>query len=321
MNPSPFSQIAGQEHAVTILGRAVRNNHLSHAYLFYGPEGIGKALAAKALAKAVNCEERYCPADSPCSSCRKIEANIHPDVEEIRPAGNFILIGQIRGIKGKLALKPLGGEKRVFIILEAERMNTEAANAFLVTLEEPPSETIIILVTRDYEAVLPTISSRCQGLRFNPLPGKAQEKVLIQWGVDPEAIPSLIQLSGGSLGLAKQYLEEGLLEKEQMVKGWLERILKEGYSAVFSLSGEMPSSREEVCDLLDLLELNFRRSLISQIEGKPGVNEIARLRKISPGKLEKLIELVEETKRLIKGSVNLQLAVEVMWLKLIELAS
>ncbi|MEW5767745.1 MAG: DNA polymerase III subunit delta' [bacterium] len=318
ITPSPFSQIIGQAYAVTMLEKALQSKRLAHAYLFYGPEGVGKALTARALAKALNCEEQYCLPDRPCSSCRKIEAGLHSDVEEIKPEGSFILISQIREIRSRAAFKPLGREKRVFIIPEAERMTTEAANAFLVTLEEPPSETIIILMTRDYEAVLPTISSRCQGLRFSPLPYQAQEKVLLQWETAPEAIPSLIHLSGGSLGRAKQYLAEDLLEKEQMVVGWLNHILSDGPSAVFSLSAELPSSRDEVCDLLDLFELNLRRRLIGQIEGKPGSNERTR---IGPGRLEKLIELIEETKRLIKGSVNLQLAVEVMGLKVIELAS
>src|SRR5512134_1109278 len=143
-----FSEIVGHERPVAILKRVLANGTLAHAYLFSGDEGIGKKMTALALASAVNCLERGpdggCGA---CPSCRKVASGGHPDVHLLVPDGGEIRIDQVRQIQEDLSLRPFEGAGKTLIVDFAERMNPASSNAFLKTLEEPPGEALIILVS------------------------------------------------------------------------------------------------------------------------------------------------------------------------------
>jgi DNA polymerase-3 subunit delta' len=168
-----FAAIQGQEAALTFLRRALERGRIPGAFLFLGPHHVGKRGAALALAKALNCEQ---PPDGPpdacdaCPSCRKIDAAVHPDVVTVEPDGQFIKIDQVREVTDLLALNPALARRRVVVLAEAERMNPQAANAFLKTLEEPPADTLIVLCADAGARLPPTIVSRCVPVRFGPLP-------------------------------------------------------------------------------------------------------------------------------------------------------
>ena len=170
-------RIAGHDEAVTLLSRSLEKEKLSHAYLFAGPPRVGKATLAMILAQGVNCladaVERPC---GECSQCLRIAAGQHPDVQVVdlasaqSPTRREIGIDQVREVQRAAALKPFEGRRRVFIFPDAPSLSTEASNALLKLLEEPPDSVLLLLLTTQADAILPTIRSRCQLVELGRLP-------------------------------------------------------------------------------------------------------------------------------------------------------
>jgi DNA polymerase III delta' subunit len=165
-----FADFQGRHDAIEILQRSIGRARLGHAYLFSGDDGVELAGVARTLAKVVNCEQRGAGTDScdTCSSCRRIESGNHPDVLWVRPESRsrVILIDQVREIQHAVGLKPTEARTKVAVVVDAERMNTQAANAFLKTLEEPSGNSMLILLSSRPQNLIETILSRCLHLRF-----------------------------------------------------------------------------------------------------------------------------------------------------------
>ncbi|MBA4372517.1 MAG: DNA polymerase III subunit delta' [Thermodesulfovibrio sp.] len=171
--------IIGQSKAVTMLQGMLRRQRVASSYMFCGESGIGKRTSAINFAKALNCvDEDSGDACDACPSCTKIEAGVHPDFLLITPEDRIIKIEEIRMIEEALSFKPFEGRRKVIIIDEAETMNISAANAFLKTLEEPPADSVVILVTAKPGALPATIRSRCSRVNFYPLSPDACREVL-----------------------------------------------------------------------------------------------------------------------------------------------
>ena len=212
----PFSEIAGHARPIESLRAAIRNDRLSHAYLFYGPTGVGKCLTAVSLAKALHCQKKG-PADfcGRCPACAMIERRNHPNVcfYEPDPTKRDFTIDKIKELQSEMALAGALPGRRVFILDGAEQLNEFAQNRLLKTLEEPRDEALLILIATHPEALLPTILSRVQCIRFAGLPPEAIEKRLVadaQIHVDQARMIS--RLCRGSLGRAFELLEEGEID-------------------------------------------------------------------------------------------------------------
>ena len=165
-----FSDVIGHKEVIESLKNALRSDRVANAYIFSGPEEVGKEFVAINLAKGLNClSDGEVPCDK-CISCRKIDDGNHGDVMVIRPEGTRLKIGQMRFLQRQGAYRAVEGDYKVYIIAEAEKMTAEAANSILKTLEEPPSVMVLILLTSVYSALLPTIRSRCQSLKFSAVP-------------------------------------------------------------------------------------------------------------------------------------------------------
>lgn len=162
--PQTFGEVAGQEHIVTTLKNAIKENRISHAYLFAGPRGTGKTTVAKLLAKALNCTSENPPCDQ-CPNCKAITVGEHPDVIEIDAASNNG-VDEVRDLIDKVKYAPINGKYKVYIIDEVHMMSTGAFNALLKTLEEPPAHIVFVLATTEPHKILPTIISRCQRFDF-----------------------------------------------------------------------------------------------------------------------------------------------------------
>jgi DNA polymerase-3 subunit delta' len=181
-----FDRILGQTQPKQTLKNALQSNSLAHSYLFYGQESIGKKHTAIELAKTLNCSESgEGDACDKCLSCRKIKKRTHPDFFFIEPVKSTptsreatIKIEPIRELQRKLAFHPYEGKVKVAVINDAELMNPQAANSFLKTLEEPPSATVLILVSSNPFKLLPTLISRCQAIKFQPLTPENIKKIL-----------------------------------------------------------------------------------------------------------------------------------------------
>ncbi|MBA2692703.1 MAG: AAA family ATPase [Rubrobacter sp.] len=192
-----FEGIVGNEAAILALSKAL-DSGVSHAYLFHGPPGVGKRTVARRFGAAL-------VAGGDLVAEERARRGLHPDLSEIRPEGAFTTIAQIREVVKVASSRPFEGARRV-ILLDADTFRVEAANALLKTLEEPEGETVFILFANSREGVMPTISSRAQSIRFDPVPRPEVAEFLRGRGADePELYAAL---GRGSVGLSVRYSEE-----------------------------------------------------------------------------------------------------------------
>jgi DNA polymerase III subunit gamma/tau len=166
--PQLFDSVVGQSHITTTLKNAIRTNHLAQAFLFCGPRGVGKTTCARILAKTINCQNLTDDAEAcgECESCRSFQNNASFNIHELDAASNNS-VDDIRNLIDQVRYPPQSGKYKIYIIDEVHMLSTSAFNAFLKTLEEPPSYAIFILATTEKHKILPTILSRCQIFDFN----------------------------------------------------------------------------------------------------------------------------------------------------------
>jgi DNA polymerase III subunit delta' len=184
-----FSSFTAKEDAIELLQRSLARQRLGHAYLFSGDNLEHLELVARTLAKTLNCQERQSRGGAPpdscdrCLSCRRIDASTHPDVQWVRPESKsrVIVIDQMRDLMQTIFLKPTEAEYKVAVIAGADRLNSQAANAFLKTLEEPPARSILILLSTEPGRILETILSRCLRLSFGGESRRFQDEAFIAW--------------------------------------------------------------------------------------------------------------------------------------------
>ncbi|MBC8548875.1 MAG: DNA polymerase III subunit delta' [Candidatus Brocadiales bacterium] len=210
-----FSDILAQDHIIDHFKKAIKADQLSHAYIFTGQEGIGKTLFAKEFAKALNCKSDGNDSCNSCPNCIRIEKHNHPDIfwTEREEKAKFIKIENIRNLQNSVRLSPLESDYKIFIIKEADRMNEEASNCLLKTLEEPSPNTIIILITNSMTPIKDTIRSRCQIIRFQPIPIHIIESQLTDKSdADTTKIGWISRFCNGSLGSALHILNDNRYE-------------------------------------------------------------------------------------------------------------
>ncbi len=201
-----WDDLVGQSRVAEYLSAAVRRGAISHAYLFTGPAGAGKKSTARAFACAIVCADDGC---GTCAQCRRIKRGLHPDVRDVAPEGAATyMVEQIREIIHDVNLAPVEGERTIYILEAADSFNESAANAFLKTLEEPPDHVIIVLLATTYEAVPPTIASRCQVVRFRRLSPRDATRLLAErTGASEAEATAALAATGGVLARAKEFLD------------------------------------------------------------------------------------------------------------------
>jgi DNA polymerase III subunit gamma/tau len=166
--PSRFDTVIGQEHVVQTLKNAIKNRHLAHAFLFCGPRGVGKTTSARLLAKTINCTNLSADFEAcdQCDSCKAFNSNASFNIYELDAASNNS-VDDIRGLVDQVRYAPQGAQYKIYIIDEVHMLSSQAFNAFLKTLEEPPPYAKFILATTEKHKILPTILSRCQVFDFH----------------------------------------------------------------------------------------------------------------------------------------------------------
>ena len=323
----PFAQIRGQEKAIAILRNALGNDRLAHAYLFIGPEGVGKRLTALTLAKAMNCQSPPEPGDccEKCSPCIKVNSSNHADIIAVEPGGEFIKIDQVREMQKRLRFRPMEGGRRACIIDAADQMKAEASNALLKILEEPPRDTYLFLITARPHQLLPTILSRCQWIKFKPLSQPEIAQILGKdRGLDDEKARFYASLAGGSAGQAVALSERVDFQKRL---NWLQvfsDLPQKSTEEVFETCERLAKEEEEIGDLLDLWKIWVRDLTVFKVQGnraKEGLinHDLLPVLEKDAGKasfdgLEGIFGLISEVQRSLAFNVNKQLALETLML-------
>jgi DNA polymerase-3 subunit delta' len=318
-----FAQIHGHERQKDILRRALAGDRLAHAYLFEGPEGIGKRLMALALVRAVFCGEGT--GCGQCSACRKVDHNNHPDLVVVEPDGASIKIDQIRALQKELAFRPLEAGRKICLIDGAEKLGPNAGNALLKTLEEPSSKALLILLTPLPENVLPTIRSRCQRLPFSRIPREEVEKVLRErLELDELQGHVLASLSEGSFERALGRDRELYLEHRRELLKKLTALSPGSVTAGFELAKALADDKDRLAEILEIFQA-FYRDLLLYRHGAPenelvNVDLMEKIRRVAarediPGLLRKL-DALNACRRHLLRNVNRQLALEVLLLRL-----
>jgi DNA polymerase-3 subunit delta' len=316
----PFSRIIGHGRIVSLLMRSLNTGKLSHAYLFDGIDGTGMKDTALALVEAIFCNG----ADGcgECPSCRKVSGLRHPDLHLVQPDGAHIKIDQIRDLQKELSFRPYEAPKKACIIEDADRMNPSSANAFLKTLEEPPGEALLILLTSHAESILPTIRSRCQHLRFAALPTETIEAHLRESGAEPEQSRVAAALAGGDLTRARELLSGDRLQARRL---FLERTANLSHTdsiSLFAAAEEYAADKESALDLIDILRLFWRDILLARTGCSAITNSdlLPLVReKAYRHSLEEIMEKLEGITRVrqkLMRNANPRLSLEVLFMEL-----
>jgi DNA polymerase-3 subunit delta' len=318
-----FAEIYGHEKPIAILKSAMAKDRIAHAYLFYGMDGIGKKTTASVFARALNCGGADPPCDA-CASCRKAEHQNHPNIITVQAEGQFIKIGAVKEIQARMTFRP-GEGKRIFILREADRMNAAAANALLKTLEEPSAGNILLLTTARLHALPLTILSRCQHLRFSPLPpGEVARFLREKEGLETAAAEILAASSGGSIGRAVEMNREDYLALRNTILELLAEDNPEDLLKRLAFAGRFGTEREEILERLRILRNGYRDGLVLRETGekerlmfrdRAGVIEAVAGR-LAGRDLLRNIAAVDAAMSAIAQNANKSLTLEAMLIKL-----
>jgi DNA polymerase-3 subunit delta' len=318
-----FAAINGHAQQKDLLRRAIENDRIAHAYLFTGPEGIGKRLTALAFAKALLCTEGCgCGA---CSACRKVDHNNHPDVHIVNADGTSIKIEQIRALQQQLSLRPLEGRYRFCLIDDAELLTIGAGNALLKTLEEPQPQTVIVLVSSQGEKLLTTIRSRCQQLNFSRLPRAEVAAILKQQlNLDDTQAQVLAALSEGSFKKGLGQDRELFLKKRRELIHSLSALSPGSNIQTLEFAEEISVDKEILPNILDIFQA-FYRDLLLLKQGRPESELVNidlletlthQLQHVKTADLLKKLEALTTARYHLQRNVNRQLTLEVMLLQM-----
>ncbi|HMK71984.1 MAG TPA: DNA polymerase III subunit delta' [Myxococcaceae bacterium] len=280
-----LAAVQGQARAVEALRRALAEATLAHAYLFTGPSGVGKELTALGLAQALVCSEAPGKGCGRCSACLRVERFRHPDVlwlmpesEQVRRklAGRSdfdhvpsreIRVEQVRRLQERLALRGLESRSKPVLVLPAEAMNPQAQNAFLKTLEEPPADTTLLLVSAAPDRLLPTLRSRCVRISFAPLPrALVAERVMRDRGLERDAAEAVATLADGSLERALALDAAGLERRRETIRAF-EAVTSADLRTALRFAEQAGGSREEAEQALAVLATWVRDVAVARAGG------------------------------------------------------
>ena len=331
-----FSAISNQETAVHRLTGFIQSGNIPHALLFTGTEGIGKKKTALAFATSLNCQAidgRKPDENGPiepcgeCRPCKKIAAGHHPDVIVVTPEQSRIKISAIRDLGHVLAAKPYEALQRVVIIDQAQAMNPQAGNSLLKLLEEPPADTILILIAVNTFSLLPTIVSRCQQLRFKPIPDQTLTEYLKQKGISPEQVDILGTLANGSFARAKDLAETDWLKRREWIirifERFGEREIKNRSSAMaMAFSERLAKDRDMSIGVLEFMKSWLRDMAVVKGGSDNVVNRdmLPRIQQAAQHRSTMTIladiERLETTRKKIEANGNIRLTMDIMLMNL-----
>ena len=258
-----------------------------------------------------------------CKSCRKIESANHPDIIRIKPSGPQIKIAQIRALCLALVMKPYEARTRVVIISNAQAMNPSAANALLKVLEEPPERTILILTATQPSDLLPTIVSRCQQIRFNPIARKYLESELMEkHGFDPKDAAVVGSMANGSFTRALAMVQTDWVNRRTWLLTELESLSLRPIAKLLAFAEKLAKNKDTLPDALEIMKIYLRDLIIYKFDPSKIINQDLEAkiqltsRQIPVKSLLSKIETIQTVQNRFKTNTNLRLTLEAMLLKL-----
>ncbi|HET6514201.1 MAG TPA: DNA polymerase III subunit delta' [Thermodesulfovibrionales bacterium] len=330
--------VIGQDRAVSILLGTLERGRIPSAYLFDGESGIGKRFTALNLAKAINCLKNSeglfaTPANvkggslkdvdacDVCSACKKIDAGTYPDLVIVAPEKGEIRVDEIRSVEDALSFKPYEGKKKVVIIDDADTMNQSAANAFLKTLEEPPEDSLLILIASNPGRMPETIRSRCSNVKFTPLPTEACAGVI-------KSVTGKQQAAGGGEGMGLEITDRLLSTVVRLSMGRPGRALSSDLlnertrflqllQNMIEGNNEIWTDRDEMEQWFDLVIAWMRDLAIMNVMGSEGIfihddmrDDLSQMSR--SGDLISLMESYTKINRL-RGRLDFNLNKSITW--------
>ncbi len=323
-----LKDVIGQERVIQGLHKSLKENNLFHAYIFEGPNGMGKRFTAINFAKALLCQSptKYDACES-CRSCKKMNTHNHPDYYYI-DSEDSIKDGQIEEIQKIMSKKPYESENTVFIINDADTMTPRAQNRLLKTLEEPNINNIMILLTENLNRILPTVSSRCMILKFKPVIDEMMCSYLMKrYSIDFKDSKILTAYSQGRIGIANNmYNSEDFKEKRNKSLSIVQRMtqLDEEF---FNIISELDNQKNHIFEFLDMIEYWYRDMVMILSAGchedlLMNVDHVDTLlqeaNKIGYEKAIRIISLIEVAKKEISMNLNFNLVIKNMLFKIQE---
>jgi DNA polymerase-3 subunit delta' len=319
--------MVGHEWAVDLLAGHVAQGRERHAYLFTGPQGVGRRTLALRFAQALNCLKPPTPGQPclDCSTCKRIGQLQHPDlvVVEAEQEGGTLKVDQVRELQHTLSLAPYEARYRVALLLRFEEAHASAANALLKTLEEPAAQVVLILTAKSAESLLPTIVSRCEVLRLRPIAvDYVAQGLQTLWGLSAEEAEKLAHISGGRPGHAISLHEHpALLEQRQAWLDELVYLLSATRGERFAVVKGAAEDKDALRNLLQVW-LSFWRDVLicaggltdsmTNLDYSQQIETLAADQGLS--KAQKIVSAVEYTMELIDRNVNPRLALDVLML-------
>ena len=326
--PKDFDSVVGQDVVVQTLKNSIKNNKINHAYIFFGPRGVGKTSIAKIFARTVNCDKQDGNICDECDKCISSKSNECLDIIEIDAASNNG-VDEIRELRDKVNLVPSELKYKVYIIDEVHMLTIQAFNALLKTLEEPPAHVIFILATTDPQKVPETIISRCQCFSFDRISSKDivlnLENICTKENieVDKETLESIAEMSNGgmrdSIGMLdklfaycgnkityEDFIKVNKIVSTKEVDNFIELVYENNINDVIGKIEEWNSTGVNVTQLLEMMLISLKNIIISSITGKSKYED--------NNKLIKLSNLINENLFDIKKSSNPKIYIEIMLL-------
>ena len=323
-----FSEIVGHEQIKEHMQAAIRDKKPFHAYLFQGEEGVGKEALARTFAAGLQCQSES--ADKPCKecvSCRQMESGNQPDVIWVTREKASLGVDEIREqLCNTMDIKPFSSPYKIYLVPEAEKMTEAAQNALLKTIEEPPEYGIVILMTSNISALLPTIQSRCLTMEFRPLSTAVVESYVKEHCQVPDyQARASAAFAQGNLGKAMRYAKsEDFIERKDHIISLLRHVEQMDLSEMLAVIKDLGTRKDEVRDYIDLMVLWYRDVLlfkatkdINQLLFQDEASYISReASQRSYEKIEEILQAFEKAKVRLRANVNFDITMELMLLTL-----
>ncbi|CCX86469.1 putative uncharacterized protein [Clostridium sp. CAG:590] len=325
-----YSDIIGHEDIVKHFKSSIELGKISHAYILNGEKGSGKKTLAAVVAKSLQCESGEADPCGTCKSCLQAESGNQPDIIWVtHEKPNVISVDEIRTqILNDIELKPYSSRYKIYIVPDAQLMNTQAQNAILKTLEEPPEYAIIMLLTNNVDKFLPTIISRCIVLNFRPVePLHMVDYLVNQIGIDREKARFCTDFAQGNLGKAVRLaISPDYNEIKEDSLRLLRRIQDMDMDEIIQAVRNMGKYKLDITDYIDIMTMWFRDLLMVKISNSPNKlifkDEFSVMKKqashVSYEGLEEILQALDKLKIRLEANVNFDIAMELMLLTMKE---